>query len=74
MRNLTPPKSLPLSLKRALAAAAGVDLGLEHDRLAAHLVERADRLGRGRRDDAARDRRPGGGEQFFGLIFVDLHG
>ena len=70
--NLTPPQSLPLSLETALAAAAGMDLGLEHDRTA-DLVEGLLRLGRRRRDDAARHRRPRRRQQFLGLVFVDLH-
>src|SRR5262249_21507913 len=56
----------------SLAAAAGVNLGLEDDG-AADLVERRQHLGDAGGDDAARDGRAGGGEQFLGLVFVNLH-
>src|SRR5262249_4206206 len=60
-------------LEAALAAAAGVDLGLEDDRAAAELVERPLRLGGRGRDDAPRDGGAGPGEYLFRLVFVDLH-
>src|SRR5262249_27107610 len=59
-------------LEEALAAAAGVDLRLEHDR-AAGLVERLHRLDRGGGHKAPRHGRPGGGQKFFRLVFVNLH-
>src|SRR5262249_36922851 len=59
-------------LEVALAAAAGVDLGLE-DHRPADVVEGPLRLGGRGGHDAARDGRPSGREQLFRLVFVDLH-
>src|SRR5262249_38992747 len=63
---------LAAALEVALAAAARVDLRLEHDR-GAQLVEGPRRLVRVRRHHAARHGGAGGREQLFRLIFVDLH-
>ncbi len=63
---------LAAALERPLAAAAGVDLGLQHDR-AAEFVERPHRLGRRRDDDAGRHGGAGVGEELLGLVFVDFH-
>src|SRR5262249_20086347 len=60
-------------LETALAAAAGVDLGFEDNR-AAQAVERLLSLSRGGDDDPARHHGPGARQQFFRLIFVNLHG
>src|SRR5262249_5991102 len=69
---LDPAPVLAAILETALAAAAGVHLGLEDD-WGADLVERL--LGFGGRGghDAARDGRAGRRQQFFRLKFVDLH-
>ena len=57
-----------------LAAAAGVDLGLDDDQAAAELVVGLGRLlGRGR-DDPVGDGDPGGLEQILRLVLVDFHG
>ena len=76
--NLTPPKSFPcrarvaVALEPALAAAAGVDLGLEDDRPPPSCVERLAAPPAASRRRRPRERGPGGGEQFLGLVFVDL--
>ena len=59
--------------RHALAAAPGVDLGLQHHRLAAELVERRQGLGRAAGDEAPGHGRALGGQQLFRLVFVDLH-
>jgi hypothetical protein len=56
----------------ALAAAAGVDLGLHYHPAAELFGRRPCRLGLGD-DDAARHRDPVAGQHLFALIFVDLH-
>ena len=60
--------------ERSLAAAAGVDLGLDHGQRAAELVEgRGRRVGRiGHHARRHGDRRLA--EDLFGLVFVDFHG
>ena len=60
-------------LEASLAAAAGVNLGLENDR-AADVVEGGEHLIDAACDDAARNDGAGRGQQFLGLIFVDFHG
>ena len=52
------------------AAAAGVDLGLDHGELAAQLLEGGFRLLGRRRQNAVLNAKPILLEQFFGLIFV----
>src|SRR5262249_8667695 len=59
-------------LEAALAAAAGVDLGLEDD-WAAEGVELLDGVGRGGDGLAARHGRACPGQQGFCLVFVNLH-
>ena len=71
--NLTPPIVFAAALEAPLAAAAGVNLRLEHDRPAAELSNACCRLGGRGGDEAARNRRAGRREQFLGLIFVNLH-
>src|SRR5262249_15623049 len=56
-----------------LAAAAGMNLRLENNG-PSDLVERLLCLGRRRNDNAARHGSAGRLEEFFRLIFVDLHG
>ena len=58
----------------ALTAAAGVNLRLEDDAAAGReLVEGLFGLFRRSNDDVFRDVGPGRGQQFFRLVFVDLH-
>ena len=58
----------------ALAAAAGVDLGLDHSDAAAELLRRLDRLLHGEGGDAARHRHAELAQDVFGLVFMDLQG
>ena len=64
---------LRVVLDRALAAAAGVDLGLHDGERAAQLLERGCRFVRRCGDDALRHGDAGRAQQLLGLIFVNLH-
>jgi hypothetical protein len=56
-----------------LTAPAGMDLGFQHVLSAAELIEGFCGLAGRLHDDAARHRCAGRGQQFFGLVFVNLH-
>jgi hypothetical protein len=57
----------------ALAAAAGMDLGLDHPYLAAELACRRIRVGHGEARDSAGCRDAVFAEYLFSLIFVNIH-
>ena len=61
-------------LELALAAAAGVDLRLDDPQWPGKLFRGLDRFLDAHRGIAGRDRHAELREQFFGLIFVDVHG
>ncbi len=61
-------------LELALAAAAGVDLRLDHPERSGKLLGGGDRLVDAHRGKAGGDRDAVLREQLFGLIFVDVHG
>ena len=71
--NLTPPKSLPLSLKRPLPRPPAWTWALSTTGLPPSWSNAGHRLGGVRDDDAARHRRARGRQQLFRLVFVDLH-
>ena len=58
---------------RALAAAAGVDLGLHDGERAAQLLERGGGFVGGRGHDALRHGDAGVAEELLALVFVDFH-
>src|SRR6185295_4123694 len=58
----------------ALAAAAGVDLGLDHPDLAAQFISRLDGFLDGKTRHAARRGDAVLAQHFLGLILVNLHG
>ncbi len=61
-------------LEPALAAAAGMDLGLHHPDRPAERLGRFLRLADREDGDAFRHRRAEAAEQLLGLVFVDVHG
>ncbi len=61
-------------LELALAAAAGMDLRLDHPQRPGKLLRGLDRFFDGHRGIAGGHRHAELGEQFLGLIFVDVHG
>ena len=58
----------------ALAASAGVDLRLHHVERPGQLLRRRDGFGHGHRRISGRHGDPVLGEQFLGLVFVNVHG
>ncbi len=65
---------LGMLLEAALAAAARMNLRLDHGNRRAQLGERRRGFIRRSGDNAARDRHTRGAEQLLGLILVNLHG
>jgi hypothetical protein len=61
-------------LELALAAAAGMDLRLDDEQRPGELLRGLDRFLDGEGGMAGSDRRAELGQQFLGLIFVDVHG
>ena len=68
-----PPASLATFTPPPLPRAAGMDLGLDHDRKPAEFVRDCFGFFNAESDAPVGNRDAVFSEQFFGLVFVDLH-